>query len=260
MKKIIRLRQLEKSYGTKQVLRGLDLDVAPGTILGFIGPNGAGKTTTVKILIGMLGDFSGRAEVCGIDVASDPLAVKRRVGYGPETPALYDTLSAVEFLEFVAEVHRLSASDSKRRAGRMLDLLGLGPERHQSLATYSKGMRQKVLIAAALLHDPELIVLDEPLSGLDANSAILIKRVLRGLAARGKTVFYCSHLIDVVERICDHVAIIDDGVIVAQGTFEELRAQSRASSLEALFAGLTSPGGQASAATEFVEIVGGPLS
>ena len=249
---IIRIRGLTKSYDTKPVLRGIDLDVAPGQILGYIGPNGAGKTTTVKILIGMLDGFGGEVRVCGHDVAADPLAVKRLIGYVPESAALYDSLTAMEFLGFVGRLHGIGDKEIERRAREMLELFDLKDEVDQRIATFSKGMRQKVLIVAGLLHDPAVIVLDEPLSGLDANSAVTIKEIISRLAARGRTIFYCSHVMDVVERVCDRIVIINDGAIIADGSFESLQSMNKEASLEHIFTQLTSEGGHDAVAERFI--------
>ncbi len=253
MSSIISVRGLTKSFGDKQVLRGVDLEVSAGQVLGYIGPNGAGKTTTVKILIGMLGEFGGSVSVCGFDIATDPLEVKRRVGYVPESAAMYDTLTPMEYLSFVGRLYGLDAAVVDRRARDMLGLLGLSDELDQRMSTFSKGMRQKVLIVSGLIHDPEVIFLDEPLSGLDANSAITIKEIVAQSAAAGKAVFYCSHVMDVVERVCDRIVIINDGHIVADGSFEQLKSMNKAASLERIFTELTGDGGQEAVAEQFIQ-------
>jgi ABC-2 type transport system ATP-binding protein len=230
---------LEKSYGGKQVLRGIDLQVAAGTVFGYIGPNGAGKSTTVKILVGLLNRFEGEARVAGIDARKEPTALKRRLGYVPENIALYEGLTAHEYLQLVGRLHDLDDRLIERRIEALLDALELSSRAHAPLSGFSKGMRQKVMLAAALLHDPQVLFLDEPLSGLDVGSTILIKELIRSLARDGKTIFYCSHVMDVVERVCDRIAIIDDGQIVADGSFEELSAGAPDRSLEELFGTLT---------------------
>lgn len=236
------LRGLRKAFVGKQVLDGIDLRVERGLVFGYIGPNGAGKTTTVKILTGMLGHFEGEARVAGFDPHRDPVEVKRRIGYVPENSPLYEALTADEFLFLVGRLHGLDDTQIDTRAGLMLDALGLRARRHTRIGSLSKGMRQKLLIAAALLHDPEIVFLDEPLAGLDVESTILVKELVRALADDGKTVFYCSHMMDVVERVCDRIAILDGGRIVADGTFEELAARSEEASLEKIFMELTRHG------------------
>lgn len=253
MEPIVKIQGLAKAFGKKEVLKGIDLEVDRGRILGYIGPNGAGKTTTVKILIGMLGKFRGKVEVCGFNVARAPLEVKQRIGYVPETAALYDTLSPMEYLRFVGRLHGLDSAEADKRSGQMLGLFELDGVRNQRMATYSKGMRQKVLIVSSLIHDPDLIVMDEPLSGLDANSAVVVKEILAGLARKGKTVFYCSHVMDVVERICHRIVIINEGSIIADGSFEKLQEMSKAASLERLFTQLTSEGTHEAVAARFIK-------
>ncbi len=252
---IIAVKNLRKFFNGTQVLDGIDLDVARGQIVGYIGPNGAGKTTTVKILIGMLGDFAGSVSVCGFDVGRDPIEVKRRVGYVPETAALYDALSPGEFLQFVGSIHGMDSSETDSRARAMLELFDLGPQFDQRMSSFSKGMRQKVLIVAGLIHNPELIVMDEPLTGLDANSAVAVKEILAGLAGRGKTIFYCSHVMDVVERVCDRIIILNKGKIIADGSFEELQAGAQGASLERLFTELTSESKHTALARSFIDLV-----
>jgi ABC-2 type transport system ATP-binding protein len=252
---VIVLRGLKKTYdGQVYVLESIDLDIYPGQIIGYIGPNGAGKTTTVKILIGMIPDFEGEVTVFGHDVASHPLEVKRRIGYVPETAALYDTLTPIEYLRFVGEIYGLDPEDCRDRAERMLKLFSLDDSKNVRMNTFSKGMKQKVLIIAGLIHDPDLLFLDEPLAGLDANTALVIKEILAQLAAEGKTIFYCSHVMDVVERICDRIIIIDDGVVVANGTFDELQAMDKELSLERIFTRLTGSSGHADKAREFISV------
>jgi len=249
----IKIANLTKSFGDKTVLRGIDIEVAPGQILGYIGPNGAGKTTTVKILIGMLHDFGGQASVCGHDVAVDPLAVKRQIGYVPEAAALYDSLTPMEYLRFVGRLYGLEVEEIDQRAREMFQLFDLSSEIDNRISTFSKGMRQKVLIVAGMIHDPDVLFLDEPLSGLDANSAVTVKEIIAQLARKGKTIFYCSHIMDVVERICDRIIILADGRIVADGSFEELQGRSQEASLERIFTQLTSEGGHAELADRFIQ-------
>ena len=228
---------LTRAYGEKIALRDLDLRVEPGEILGFLGPNGAGKSTTVKILTGMLKPTSGRARVAGFDVVEQPLEVKRRIGYVPETGALYENLTAAEYLALVADLHHLE--EPGHRIGELLELFGLGDVRDQRITGYSKGMKQKVVLAAALVHAPEVLFLDEPLSGLDANAALIVKELLRGLAAQQKTILFCSHILEVVERICSRIVIIDGGRIVAEGTAAAITGRTGTATLEAAFSALT---------------------
>jgi ABC-2 type transport system ATP-binding protein len=250
---LISARGLAKSYGDKRVLRGIDLEVLPGQVLGYIGPNGAGKTTTVKILTGMLDEFEGHASVCGFDVVGEALEVKRHIGYVPESAALYDSLTPREFLRFVGQLYTLPEVEVERRIIELLGLFDLTNELDHRMATFSKGMRQKVLIVAGIIHNPQVIFLDEPLSGLDANSVVIVKELITRLAARGKAIFYCSHVMDVVERICERIIIISDGQIIADGNFEQLQSMNKAASLERIFTQLTSAGGHAAVADRMIQ-------
>lgn len=237
------IRGLQKSFGRKQVLRGIDLVVDAGTVFGYIGPNGAGKTTTVKILLGIQGQFEGDVRVAGLNVRREFREVKRRVGYVPESAALYEGLTAWEFLLLLGRLRGMEDELVEARAAEFLEVFELGARMHSPLGGFSKGMRQKVMLTGALLHDPEVLFLDEPLSGLDVDSTTLLKELLRQLAHRGRTVFYCSHMMDVVERVCDRIAILDEGVVVADGSFEELAARTSDASLEAVFQRLTGGSG-----------------
>jgi len=236
---MIQVERLSKHYGPTVAVHELDLRVEPGEILGFLGPNGAGKSTTVKILTGLIKPDSGRASVCGFDVVKQPLDVKKRLGYVPETPALYDSLTANEYLELVSCLHHLDLKAAEARRGELLDLFDLAANANQRLNEFSKGMRQKVVIAAALIHRPDALILDEPLDGLDANTAMVVKELLKRLAAQGKTIMFSSHILDVVERVCTRIVIINKGKYVASGTASEIRATENADSLEEAFSRLT---------------------
>lgn len=236
---MIRTERLTKSYGSKLALADLDLQVEPGEILGFLGPNGAGKSTTVKILTGLIRQDSGRASICGFDVITQPLDVKKRLGYVPETPALYDSLTANEYLELVWSLHHIDTRTGQGRRAELLDLFGLTTNGDQRLSEFSKGMKQKIVIASALIHRPEVLILDEPLDGLDANSAMVVKELLKRMAAQGKTIMFSSHILDVVERMCTRIVIINDGRFVTSGTSAEIREREHATTLEQAFSTLT---------------------
>ncbi|GAB3731285.1 ABC transporter ATP-binding protein [Spirosoma lituiforme] len=248
---VIQLQNIYKSYESTPVLKGIDLQVSAGQIVGYIGPNGAGKSTTIKILIGMLPDFTGEATVLGMDVKTQSLDIKRRIGYVPENAALYDTLTPLEYLQFIGQLYTLDSIHIERKALELLRLFRLSDHANARMTTFSKGMRQKVLLISGLLHNPDVIFLDEPLSGLDANAVVLIKEIMRQLVNDGKTIFYSSHIMDVVEKISDRIIIINQGQIIADGTFAELQHQ-RPESLEQLFAQLTGSDGQTGIAEEFV--------
>ena len=236
---MILTQRLSKYYDRKLALADLDLRVEPGEILGFLGPNGAGKSTTVKILTGLIRQSDGRASICGFDVATQPIEVKKRLGYVPETPALYDSLTAGEYLELISCLHHLDPKAAATRRGELLELFGLQGHREQRLSEFSKGMRQKIVLAAALIHRPEVLILDEPLDGLDANSAMVVKELLKQLAAQGKTIMFSSHILDVVERMCTRIVIINNGRLVTAGTAAEIRTQAQAATLEDAFSKLT---------------------
>ena len=236
---MILTEKLSRQYGTKVALSDLDLRVDPGEILGFLGPNGAGKSTTVKILTGMIRPTVGRALVAGFDIVEQPIEAKKRIGYVPETAAVYDGLTAAEYLELVGALHHLEPATIRQRAGELLDLFGLAADQHRRLTEFSKGMRQKVLIAAALIHRPDVLFLDEPLDGLDANAALVVKELLKKLAAQGKTILFCSHILDVVERICTRIVIINNGRKIADGTAAGIREETGSATLEDAFSRLT---------------------
>lgn len=240
MEPIITLKNVFKNYGSKQVLKGIDLSVKPGEVIGYIGPNGAGKSTTVKILCGLISDFEGQVYIKGINIKEDPLTVKGLIGYVPELAELYEVLTPMEFLSLMGELYNIPEAIAQERAAKMLTAFGLAANLHQRMDSFSKGMRQKVLITSGLLHNPDIIILDEPLSGLDANSVIIVKELISKLAREGKTIFYSSHMMDVVEKVSSRIILINEGVVVADGTFEELKQQQGNQSLEKIFATLTS--------------------
>jgi ABC-2 type transport system ATP-binding protein len=222
---MIETEMLSRAYDSKWAVIDLNLRVEPGEILGFLGPNGAGKSTTVRILTGLIRPTSGRARVAGFDIVEQPLEAKRRLGYVPEQPVLYEALTAAEFLEMIACLHHLDPVVTAPRREELLDLLGLGDARSLRLNGFSKGMKQKVVLAAALIHRPQVLILDEPLDGLDANTARVIKELLRTL--------------EVVERICTRILVIDKGRQIASGTPGEIAAATGTATLDEAFAKLT---------------------
>jgi ABC-2 type transport system ATP-binding protein len=235
---LIQIRNLSKTYGDKTVLKHLTLDIYPGQVIGYIGPNGAGKSTTVKILTGLIPEFQGEVTVNGINLSQNPMEIKRLIGYVPENAELYDVLSPMEYLDFIGKLYGMEEKQLQERARRLLMAFGLGNNLNDRMDTFSKGMRQKVLLISGIIHNPQIIVLDEPLSGLDANAVIMIKELIQRLSQEGKTIFYCSHMMDVVEKVSDRILLINKGEIVANGTFESLK-QNHADTLEQIFAKLT---------------------
>lgn len=236
---IVEIRNLQKKYGQKQVLHGIDLQISSGQIIGYIGPNGAGKSTTVKILCGLISEFQGEVSIFGKDLRKQTLEIKKQVGYIPENAVLYDSLTPMEFMEFIGEMRGLEPEQTRSKAEALMDIFEMKSNLNQRIATFSKGMRQKVLICSSLLHNPDLIFMDEPLSGLDANSVIMVKEMLIHLAREGKTVFYSSHIMDVVEKISDRIILIDQGKVIADGSFDELNKLSNDENLEKMFTRLT---------------------
>jgi ABC-2 type transport system ATP-binding protein len=238
---MIVLDQLTKVYDSIAAVDHIDLVIPSGQLIGYLGPNGAGKSTTVKMLTGMIAPTSGRAEIYGLDVQRQSLEVKRLIGYVPESGAVYETLTGREYLELVGRLYGLDDALIRDRIGKFSDFFELGRDtvERKALATYSKGMRQKIVISAALIHNPRVIFFDEPLNGLDASTQLMFKTLIKSLAAEGKTILYCSHILDVVERTCDRIVIIDHGRVVADGTLAELQATSGEGSLERIFNKLT---------------------
>lgn len=224
---MVRAGGLRKSYGSKEAVRGLDLAVPAGTLYGFLGPNGAGKTTTIKMLTGLLRPTSGVVEVAGHDMLKAPTEAKRRMALVPDQPRLFDKLSAREFLSFTAEIYGLEPEKARRRAGELLEMFELTEAADELVDGYSHGMRQKTALSAALLHEPDVLFLDEPTVGLDPAGARLIKDILRGIVDRGGTVFLTTHILEIAEALCDRVGIIKDGSLIAEGAVGELREAGR---------------------------------
>ena len=236
------IRNLRKSYGKgssqNEVLKGINIDINPGQIIGYIGPNGAGKSTTVKILCGILPDFEGEVRIFGKDLKTESLEIKKHIGYVPETGALYDLLTPREYLNFIGTLYGIDKLRLDSRIENLLLFFGMEKYSNQRMDTFSKGMKQKILITAGIINNPDIIFLDEPLSGLDANAVILVKDLLVRLAKDGKTIFYCSHLMDIVEKISDRIIMINNGIVMADGSFDELKTE-KSDTLEMLFAQLT---------------------
>lgn len=228
----IAVRDLRKEYGGKAAVDGLNLVVPRGCFFGFLGPNGAGKSTTIRMLTGLVPPSSGSIEILGMTMPGDEIAIKRRIGLVPDESLLFDRLTGAEFLEFVGRMYGLPRPVASERAGELLELFEL--DRHRKLiAEYSKGMRKRAAMAAALIHHPDLFLMDEPFEGVDAVGARLMKDILLGQVRRGATIFLTSHVLEVVERLCDRVAIINEGKIVTEGSMAELREGSE--TLEDLF-------------------------
>ncbi len=229
---------LSKSYG-RPAVDGLDLIVRRGELYALLGPNGAGKTTTLRMVTGLVAPDAGRIEVLGIDLAKAPLEAKRRLAYLPDDPMLYGKLKPTEYLEFVAGLWGVNARDAEARARELLDWLDLSPHAHELTEGFSRGMKQKLALAGALIHDPELLILDEPLTGLDAAAARQVKDLLLSHVAKGGTVILTTHILEVAERLAQRIGIIRDGRLIAEGTLAELRERTSGASLEDVFLQLT---------------------
>lgn len=236
---VLSIKDLKKNYGSKAVLKGVTFQVNRGQIIGYIGPNGAGKSTTVKIMLGIEEGYSGEVKIFGKDISDGDIEYKRKIGYVPEIAEVYDNLTAQEYLTFIGEMYGLDYELVDYKAQQLMELFGVGEVYHTRIASYSKGMRQKLLIISSLLHNPELLFFDEPINGLDANSVMIFKEILAQLAAQGKTIFYSSHIMDVVEKISSRIILLNDGKIAADGTFSELQQQNNKGSLEDIFNQLT---------------------
>jgi ABC-2 type transport system ATP-binding protein len=252
---VLLVEGLKKSFDKKAVLKDIHFKVYPGQIIGYIGPNGAGKSTTVKIFLGMLEKDSGQIHMFGQPLQKGEWKYKHRIGYVPEQSEVYENLTASEYLEFVGGMYGMTPEEIDEKALALLDLFGIGQSYHSRIASYSKGMRQKLLIIAAMIHDPDILFLDEPLSGLDANSVMVFKEILARLKARGKTIFYSSHIMEVVEKLSDRILLLSNGEIVADGTFEDLRAKSAEGSLQDIFNQLTGFNEHAEIAEKFDAIL-----
>jgi ABC-2 type transport system ATP-binding protein len=232
------LRGLRKSFG-RPAVDGVDLEVRRGELYALLGPNGAGKTTTLRMVTGLLAPDAGQVEVLGIDMARDPAAAKRGMAYLPDDPMLYGKLKPTEYLEFVAGLWGMRAEDAEPRALELLDWLDLTPHAHELTEGFSRGMKQKLALAGALIHAPQLLILDEPLTGLDAAAARQVKDLLLTHVAGGGTVILTTHILEVAERLAQRIGIIREGRLIAEGTLAELRARTQLGSLEDVFLQLT---------------------
>jgi ABC-2 type transport system ATP-binding protein len=238
---MISVHNLSKRFGDFLAVSDLSFEIPAGQIVGFLGPNGAGKSTTLKMLTGMIEPSAGSAQICGFDIQTQSIDVKRNVGFVPESGAVFESLSGLEYLELVAALYGIPAEAARERIGQFITFfdLSFATLTDKLLGAYSKGMRRKVVITAALLHNPSVVFFDEPLDGLDANAAVGFKALIQTLAREGKTIVYSSHVLDVVERVCDRVVIIDKGRLLLDGEPEALVAAYQSGTLERLFTTLT---------------------
>ncbi|HZJ83514.1 MAG TPA: ABC transporter ATP-binding protein [Clostridia bacterium] len=238
---MLEIKNLSKSYnkGSVKAVDNLHLNVKPGEIFGFLGPNGAGKTTTIKMMVGLLTPDNGTIKINGFDNAKNSLEAKQSIGYVPDNPEVYDRLTGMEYLNFMADVYRVPLKEKQERISYLLDMLNLTDAVGDLIKSYSHGMKQKIVLTGALLHDPALWILDEPMVGLDPKSSHLLKEFMRRHCDKGNTVFFSTHILEVAEKLCDRIGIISKGQLIAIGSMDELRHGDRAGSLENIFLELT---------------------
>jgi ABC-2 type transport system ATP-binding protein len=237
----IRAESVSKSFGTVRAVIGLNLAVGAGEIRGLLGPNGSGKSTTMKVIMGILRPDSGKVSVCDVDVLQRPVDARRMIGYVPETPYLYEYLTAAEYLDFIGVAYGIAPGDRKRRVEELLQALQMEEHVNEIMSGFSQGMKQKIAITTALLHRPKVLVLDESLNGLDPRSARIVKEILHRLAREGVAVLFSTHVLEIAEAMCDHVTIMNEGRVLAEGSVQELRSLAGlpGSSLEEVFLKLT---------------------
>src|SRR5687767_10287576 len=234
----LRAHRLSKHFSGVRVVKDVDFALRPGEIVGYLGPNGSGKTTTARMLAGLLEPSAGHVEYAGRDIRDDVVGFRRRLGYIPEEPYLYPFLSGREYLQLVGRLRELPETLLAVKIAGFLELFGLSVAADQAIASYSKGMRQKIVISAALMHDPSVVLFDEPETGLDVTSTLMLRHLVRMLAARGKAILYSSHILEVVERVCDRVIVLHKGDVVADDSIARLRALMSRTSLEGVFSQL----------------------
>ena len=253
---VLRINNLRKRYLNKEVLKGIDLEIHKGEIIGYIGPNGAGKSTTVKIILGLIDDYKADIEIFAENIKENSIEYKRKIGYVPEIAEVYDSLTAAEYMSFLGDIYDIVFNELEEKAMKLMKLFGIENAYSSRISSYSKGMKQKFLIICSMIHNPEIYFLDEPIGGLDANSVMIFKEILAKLAAKGKTIFYSSHIMEVVEKISNRIILLNDGFVAADGTFEELKKNNtEGSSLESIFNDITGFNNHASIAEEFVSIL-----
>src|SRR5437588_2188871 len=232
---VLEARGLSKFYGSVLAVRDIRFCLQPGQVLGYLGPNGSGKSTTVKMLTGLLEPSDGQVIYDGQDIRKNLIAYRKRLGYVPEEANLYPYLTGQEYLDMVATLRAMPSPRKNKTIRSLLQLLSLWPHRHVTMGSYSKGMRQRILLIAALMDNPDVLILDEPLSGLDVTSVLIFKNLIQAFSALGKGVFYCSHILEVVEKVCSQLLILRSGHVIAYGSTEDVRRRIGQSSLERIF-------------------------
>ncbi len=252
---MLELKNVTKKYNNIPVVKKVSFSIKPGEILGYLGPNGAGKTTTVKMLAGLLEPNEGFIYFNGKKITDDMVAYKEKLGYVPEQSELYPHLSGLEYLQLVGRLRRIREESLNKKIDGLMEQFGLSVDMHLPISNYSKGMRQKVLIASALLHNPDILLLDEPLVGLDVSTTLVLKDILTQLAKMGKTIVYSSHILEVVEKLCSRVIIINKGTIVADDSVQKLSALMQLPSLESIFKELVQQEDTEKSAKKIISII-----
>jgi ABC-2 type transport system ATP-binding protein len=252
---MLEARGLTKCYASIPAVNNISFSLRPGEVLGYLGPNGSGKSTTVKMITGLMEPTRGQVLFRGRNIKDDLPAYKALLGYVPEDALLYPYLTGWEYLEFVGTLRGMEPKLLRKRADALLELFILFPYRHATIASYSKGMRQRVLLIAALMHDPEVLIFDEPLSGLDVTSAMIFRKVVKSLSEAGKMIFYCSHVLEVVEKLCTHLVILSKGNLAAHGSVSEVRRMTGLETLEDSFSQLVEEQDAEQIAHEIVEVM-----
>ena len=255
---MLEARGLTKCYASIPAVNHVSFTLRPGEVLGYLGPNGSGKSTTVKMITGLMEPTDGQVLFRGRNIKDDLPAYKALLGYVPEDALLYPYLTGWEYLEFVGTLRGMDPKLLRKRADALLELFILFPYRHATIASYSKGMRQRVLLIAALMHDPEVLVFDEPLSGLDVTSAMIFRKVVKSLSETGKMIFYCSHVLEVVEKLCTHLVILSKGNLAAHGSVSEVRRMTGLETLEDSFSQLVEEQDAEQIAHDIVEVMAAP--
>lgn len=233
------IKNLSKNFGTKKAVNNISFEVKSGEIFGFLGPNGAGKTTTIKMVVGILIQDAGNISVGGIDTIEDSIESKKKFAYIPDNPDLYENMTGIQYLNFIADVFDVSKEDREKRIDEYSEVFEIKDDLNLYISGYSHGMKQKLAIISALVHDPDLMILDEPMVGLDPKSAYNLKNIMRKRCEQGKSIFFSTHVMEVAEKMCDRVAIIKNGNIIAIGSIDEIKTNSQNSSLEDIFLELT---------------------
>lgn len=255
---MLEARGLTKYYGSVLAVHNIEFCLEPGQVLGYLGPNGSGKSTTVKMLIGLLEPTNGQVLFHGQNIQQDLVGYRKHLGYVPEEANLYPYLTGQEYLELVGTLRGMSSLRMKSKIESFLEFFSLFPHRHLSIGSYSKGMRQRILLISALMDNPDVLILDEPLSGLDVTSALIFKNLIQSLSARGKIIFYCSHVLEVVEKVCSRLLILRNGQVIASGSKEEVRQRIGENSLERIFLNLVEDRDVAQIADNIVDVVVSP--